>query len=66
MFNLAKIMAEMTLTSWVIAAICLLLWVIIVHYAGMATEKRWGDRESGALAGFFVPGFVFIALLYWM
>lgn len=66
MFNLMKILEGMTLTGWTIAGICLLLWIIIIHYAGVFTEKRWGDRESGALVGFFVPGFVFITLLYWM
>ena len=66
MFNLMKILEEMTPTGWVIASICILLWIIIIHYAGVFTEKRWGDRESGALVGFFVPGFLFMTLLYLM
>ncbi|WP_299732684.1 hypothetical protein [uncultured Endozoicomonas sp.] len=64
MFNLIKIIDGMTPTSWIIATVCLLSWIVIIHYAGKATEKRWGDRETGALVGFFVPGFVMISLLY--
>ncbi len=66
MFNLMKILEGVTLTGWTIAVICLLLWIILIYYAGVFTESRWGDRESGALVGFFVPGFIFMALLYWM
>ncbi|WBA79990.1 hypothetical protein [Endozoicomonas sp. GU-1] len=66
MFNLMKIIEGMTPTSWMIAAICLLSWIAIIHYSGKVTEKRWGDRESGALVGFFLPGFVFMAMLYLM
>ncbi|USE34730.1 hypothetical protein [Endozoicomonas sp. SCSIO W0465] len=66
MFNLMKIIDGMTPTSWIIAAICVFSWIIIIHCAGKVTEKRWGDRESGALVGFFLPGFVFMAMLYFM
>ncbi|MGI2028134.1 hypothetical protein [Endozoicomonas sp. ALC013] len=66
MFNLMKIIEGMTPTSWMISAICLLSWIAIIHYSGKVTEKHWGDRESGALVGFFLPGFVFMAMLYLM
>ncbi|MFK0571529.1 hypothetical protein [Endozoicomonas sp.] len=66
MFSLMKILEGMTTVGWLIAAVCLILWIVIIHYSGGFTEKRWGDRESGALAGFFVPGFIFMGLLYWM
>ncbi|WP_257286243.1 hypothetical protein [Endozoicomonas sp. SESOKO1] len=66
MFNLMKIIDGMTPTSWIIAATCLFSWIVIIHYAGKVTEKHWGDRESGALVGFFLPGFVFMAMLYLM
>ncbi len=66
MFNLSKILAGMTATGWIIATVCLLVWVGIIHFSGVFTEKRWGDRESGALVGFFVPGFILIGLLYLM
>ncbi len=64
MFNLTSIIAGMTPTYWALAVACLLLWVASIHFAGVVTEKRWGDRETGALAGFFIPGFLLIALLY--
>ena len=66
MFNLGKLLAGMSPMGWIIAAICLLVWVVMIHYCGKFTEKRWGDRESGALVGFFVPGVVFVGLLYVM
>ena len=64
MFNLMKIIEGMTPMNWVIAVICLVSWALIIHFAGAATEKRWGDRETGALAGFFIPGFFLVVLLY--
>ena len=66
MFNLAKILEGMTPTSWGIMVLCLIAWVAMIHFFGKMTEKRWGDRESGALVGFFVPGFIFILMLYLM
>ena len=66
MFNLMKIIEGMSPTSWIIAAFCLLSWILIIHYTGVATEKKWGDRESGALVGFFVPGLIFVGFLYWI
>ncbi|CAM3463848.1 hypothetical protein [Parendozoicomonas haliclonae] len=38
-------------------------WVGLTWWLGEFTEKRGGDRESGALIGFFVPGI--IALVVW-
>ncbi len=64
MIDLSCIIAGMSAIHWTMAAVGLALWVASIHFAGVATEKRWGDRETGALAGFFVPGFVLIALLY--
>ena len=64
MFNLIKILESMSVTGWVISFVCLLMWIAVIHYAGVFTEKRWGDRESGALVGFFVPGFIFMSMLY--
>ena len=66
MFNLAKLLQSMTPTGWVIMALCLIVWVAMIYYFGKMTEKRWGDRESGALVGFFGPGLVFVAMLYLM
>ena len=66
MFNLAKLMQGMTPTGWAIMVLCLIVWVLLIYFFGRITEKRWGDRESGALLGFFVPGLVFVAMLYFM
>ncbi len=66
MFNLAKLIQNITPAGWAVMALCLLVWIALIHIFGKMTEKRWGDRESGALVGFFVPGLVFIALLYWI
>ena len=66
MFNLAKLIQGMTPMGWAIMVIFLVVWVAMIHYFGKITEKRWGDRESGALVGFFVPGLAFVAMLYLM
>ena len=64
MFNLAKLIEGMTPTGWIITVICLLIWVAAIHSCGKLSEQHWGDRESGALIGFFAPGLAVIALLY--
>lgn len=64
MFNLGKLLAGMSPTGWIISALCLVLWIVMIHCCGKFTENRWGDRESGALVGFFVPGLVFVGMLY--
>ena len=66
MFNLAKLLEGMTPMGWAIAVLFLLMWIAMIHIFGKMTEKRWGDRESGALVGFFVPGLIFIGMLYMM
>ena len=66
MFNLGKLLEGMSPVGWIVALLCLLTWVIMIHYCGKFTEKHWGDRESGALVGFFVPGLALIAILYIM
>ncbi|KEQ18689.1 hypothetical protein [Endozoicomonas numazuensis] len=64
MFNLHRILADMTTTGWIILAICLLVWILATYLMGELSDKHWGDRESGALVGFFVPGIVFVVGLY--
>ena len=66
MFNLGKLLQGMGPTGWIIASLCLIIWIILIHFCGKFTEKHWGDRESGALVGFFVPGLVFVGVLYLM
>ncbi|MGI9281641.1 MAG: hypothetical protein ACR2PX_18695 [Endozoicomonas sp.] len=60
MFNLHRILEEMSTTGWIILVICLLVWIAATYLMGELSDKRWGDRESGALIGFFVPGIVFV------
>ena len=64
MFNLGKILQQFTLFDWGLAVAGLLLWIITIYCAGHITENRWGDRESGALIGFFVPGILAVAMMY--
>ena len=66
MFNLAKLLEGMTPMGWAIAVLFLLMWIAMIHIFGKMTAKRCGDRESGALVGFFVPGLIFIGMLYMM
>ncbi|WP_354009912.1 hypothetical protein [Endozoicomonas lisbonensis] len=54
----------MTLTSWIIVIICLGLWTFATYIVGEFSERKWGDRESGALVGFFAPGLIFMLCLY--
>ncbi len=64
MFNLSKLLAGITPLGWVLITFCLVVWVVITYFMGLYSEKKWGDRESGALIGFFVPGLIFTLLLY--
>lgn len=66
MFNLHRMLENMSMTGWIIAAVCLILWIAATYFMGEVSEKKWGDRESGALVGFFVPGLLFVAGLYLM
>lgn len=64
MLNLNKLFAGITPTGWLIVALCLVVWAVFTHILGLYSEKKWGDRESGALVGFFVPGLLFTLYLY--
>ncbi|PJE80423.1 hypothetical protein CI610_00606 [invertebrate metagenome] len=64
MFNITRLIEGMTATDWFITAIVILVWMTLTHIAGKFSEKRWGDRESGALVGFFVPGLILVTTLY--
>ncbi|MRI33671.1 hypothetical protein EOPP23_11810 [Endozoicomonas sp. OPT23] len=66
MFNLHKLLASMNMMDWALALVCLLIWVALTYLMGEVTEKKWGDRESGALVGFFVPGLLFALGLYFV
>ena len=64
MFNIGKILAGLTLKGWLIIGLCFVVWAAMTYLMGLYSEKKWGDRESGALVGFFVPGLVFTLVLY--
>ncbi|MDD7804024.1 MAG: hypothetical protein PUP46_00280 [Endozoicomonas sp. (ex Botrylloides leachii)] len=64
MINLNKLMAGITPTGWLIVAIFLVVWVAFTYFMGAYSEKKWGDREPGALVGFFVPSLLFALYLY--
>ncbi len=64
MFNLNKLLAGMTPTDWVLICCCLIAWAALTYFMGVFSEKKWGDRESGALIGFFVPSLIFTLVLY--
>ncbi|WP_252176268.1 hypothetical protein [Endozoicomonas sp. 4G] len=64
MFNLHQILEEMSITGWIVLAVGLLVWIAATYIMGEISDRRWGDRESGALLGFFLPGIVFVIGLY--
>ena len=64
MFNLHQMLENMTLTGWIIVIICLGIWTLATYIVGEFSERKWGDRESGALIGFFAPGLIFMLCLY--
>ena len=66
MFNLHKLMSGMTIMDWALVLVCLAIWVALTYLMGEYSEKKWGDRESGALVGFFLPGLLFAAGLYFI
>ncbi len=64
MFNIGKLLAGITMKGWLVIALCFVAWVALTYLMGLYSEKKWGDRESGALIGFFVPGLLFMLALY--
>ena len=63
MVNISQIFESMDTTHWVLTGIGLLLWMGLTYLAGQFSEKHWGDRESGALIGFFIPGIIIITII---
>ncbi|MDP0589186.1 MAG: hypothetical protein QS748_08320 [Candidatus Endonucleobacter bathymodioli] len=64
MLNLTKLLEDVTPVGWLIIASSLIAWVLLTYVTGIYSEKKWGDRESGALLGFFVPGLIFTFIMY--
>ena len=64
MINISKIMAGLTLKGWVFVGVGIIIWAAVTYGMGSVSEKKWGDRESGALIGFCIPGALITLLLY--
>ena len=64
MFNLSKLLSGITPLGWLALFVCLIIWIAMTYFVGRYSEKKWGDRESGALIGFFIPGLLFSLCLY--
>ena len=47
----------------VIIVASIVAWVFICYFLSGYAEKKWGDRETGAVLGFFVP---MLALMVWL
>ena len=61
--DLIGLLSELTLLQWIGIAVAVVFWLGLTWWLGDISERKGGDRESGALVGFFVPGLV--ALLLW-
>ena len=51
-------------TTWkVIGIAIIIIWLSLCYRLSGYTEKHWGDRETGAVIGFFVP---MLILMFWL
>ncbi len=46
-----------------ILIVAIVAWVFICYFLSGYAEKKWGDRETGAVLGFFVP---MLILMIWL
>ena len=44
-----------SMTFRIVIISIIFVWVIICYFLGNYAEEKWGDRETGAVVGFFVP-----------
>ena len=51
--------------QWLLLSAGLLVWLGMTWWLGSLTERHGGDRESGALVGFFAP-LLLALLIYWI
>lgn len=61
--DLLALLSGLELWQWLALGAGLAGWLGLTSWLGHLTEKFGGDRESGALIGFFLPGL--IGLLVW-
>ena len=62
--DLIELLSGLTTVGWFLVAACLGGWLVLTYYMGEMTEKAFGDRESGALVGFFAPGVVLLIAVW--
>ena len=62
--DLLAFFSELSLLHWAGVVLGAVVWLGLTWWLGDMTEKRGGDRESGALVGFFLPGVV-ILVIWW-
>ncbi len=63
--DLMTLFSELSPLQWLAIAAAIVFWLWATWWLGDLSERRGGDRESGALVGFFVPGLVALAI-WWM
>ena len=52
--------------SWIwriSTVITILAWITVCYFLSGYAEHKWGDRETGAVLGFFVP---MLILMVWL
>ncbi|MTI13618.1 hypothetical protein [Sansalvadorimonas verongulae] len=63
--DLLAFLFELSLLHWAGIVLGGAVWLGLTWWLGNVAEKRGGDRESGALVGFFLPGLVVI-VIWWL
>ncbi|MBE8215661.1 MAG: hypothetical protein HAW62_04960 [Endozoicomonadaceae bacterium] len=53
--NIIEFLQESDKMVQIILGALFLVWLISCYALAGLTEKKWGDRETGAVLGFFVP-----------
>ncbi len=61
--DLIALFSDLSLLHWILIGVAVAAWLGLTWWLGDISERKGGDRESGALVGFFVPGL--IALVIW-
>ncbi|WP_345193247.1 hypothetical protein [Kistimonas scapharcae] len=62
--DLMALLSGLSPVGWFFVIAGIIGWIALCYWMGEFSEKRWGDRESGALLGFFAPGL--FLLVFWL